>query len=410
MSFILLYFMTMVQAKKKFKKIELRDENYLWRRESIAENIDEDLNSGKLFSLDTEILLNSRNNLGCKKKNYGNTIQKKHKPKYLNKNNVNTSIIKRSLKKARNVNQDELDIWGNSVPDLFNVNSQINYPGELLRSKGPPIQLPHSGQSINPLESDRQDALLKSSSVSNSNVHSKNNNIFPTSSVNSFILSYYESDQVLKLTELQKYHLLNSLLNGKVLKLDSIGNLESVNNTQDQVEDNLYFRQQNNGIRKKRSEINKQIRRKKEFMFNEEKTKIKKLNKDVQNIDVIIQDIDELSCHLESRRIYLKILREQIDSARKLGVLSRIKIGRNAYKETPFRILSEVDIQSSNGSLRKLRIEDKSLSRDIVSNIYRRGLVEIPPVNDAYYGRRLQKLLRRKRRSKKIAKKSRFFN
>lgn len=124
---------------------------------------------------------------------------------------------------------------------------------------------------------------------------------------------------------------------------------------------------------------------------------------------MIIQDINELDYHLECRKVYLSILKEQIDSARKLGILSGIKVGRNSYKETPITTLSKVDINSSNGSLRKLHIEDKSPSKDAVSNIYRRGLIEVPPINDAKYGRRLQKLLRRNRRSKKITKKVRFF-
>lgn len=127
-------------------------------------------------------------------------------------------------------------------------------------------------------------------------------------------------------------------------------------------------------------------------------------------LDVLIQDIDQVNYHLESRRAYLYILKEQLDSARKSGILSKVKIGRNTYNDAPITTLSEADILSSNGSLRKLHIEDKSLSKDIISNIYRRGLTEIPPINNAQYGRRLQKLLRRNRRSRKIAKRSRFFN
>ncbi|POM83692.1 hypothetical protein CmeUKMEL1_08665 [Cryptosporidium meleagridis] len=397
----------MVQPKKKFRKIELKDEDDVWKRGSIEKNVDDSLNSGELFTFDTKLLFNSRSNLDREKKNY-DTTQKRYKLKYLSRNDAGASIPKQSLEKVRNLNLNELDIWGSSVPTSKSVNRQMNYPGELLRSKGPSIQLPHSGQSINPLKPDRQDALFRSFSVLNKNANSKNN-AFPASLVNSFISSYYESDEVIKLTEPQKYRLVNSLLNGKVLGLDSINNLELVSDTKDEIDNNLYFRQQNNGIRKKKSEINREIRRRKELMFNKEKTKIKKLNKDVQNIDMLIQDIDKFNCNLENRRIYLTILKEQIDSARRLGVLSKIKIGRNAHKENPIGALSDVDIQLSNGSLRKLRIEDKSFSRDIVSNIYRRGLIEIPPVNDAYYGRRLQKLLRRKRRSKKIVKKVRFF-
>ncbi|PPS96250.1 Uncharacterized protein GY17_00001733 [Cryptosporidium hominis] len=399
--------MTMVQPKKKFRKIKLQDENDVWKRGSIEKNIDDSLNSGKLFTFDTKILFNSRSNLDRKKKNC-DTIKKRCKLKYFNKDGADASMSKQPLEKVRNLNPNELDIWGSSVSTSKSVNSRMNYPGELLRIKGPSIQIPHSGQSINPSEPDRQDALLRSSSVLNINANGRNN-AFPASLVNSFISSYYESDQVIKLTEPQKYHLVNSLLNGKVLGLDSIADLELVSDTKDEIDNNSYSRQQNNGIRKKKSEINREIRRKKELMFNKEKTKIKKLNKDVQNMDMLIQDIDEFSCNLENRRIYLTILKEQIESARRLGVLSKIKIGRNTHKENPIGTLSEVDIQSSNGSLRKLHIEDKSFSRDIVSNIYRRGLIEIPPANDAYYGRRLQKLLRRKRRSKKIVKKVRFF-
>lgn len=127
-------------------------------------------------------------------------------------------------------------------------------------------------------------------------------------------------------------------------------------------------------------------------------------------LDIVIQDIDEVNYQLESRRTYLSILQEQLNSAKRSGILSKVKIGRNTYKEVPMTTLSEADILSSNGSLRKLHIENKSLSKDIISNIYRKGLTEIPPINDAQYGRRLQKLLRRNKRTKKIAKKSRFFN
>ncbi|OII72091.1 uncharacterized protein cubi_01424 [Cryptosporidium ubiquitum] len=398
----------MVQTKKKFKKIALGDDIDVCERELIGKNIDDTLSSGKLFTFDNEIPLDLCNNLNHQGKNFNHTIQKVNNKEPLNKKNAKSSLQKRSFRKICSVNKDELDIWGDSIPDLDIIKSSMNYPSKLLKSKGPSIQLPHSGQSINPLESDRQDVLFKSFSVLNASTLSKNSNNLSTSLVNSFISNYYEPSEVLNLTETQKYYLVNSLLKGKILKLGSIDNLELIKDTQD--EDNIsYTQRRNNGIRKKRSEINKEIRRKKELVLKEEKTIIKKLNKDIQNIDIIIQDIDRFDCHLESRKIYLSILREQIDSAKRLGILSKIKIGRNTYKEIPIRTLSKVDIQSSNGSLRKLHIENKSLSKDIVSNIYRRGLTEIPPVNDAQYGRRLQKLLRRNRRSKKITKKVRFF-
>lgn len=73
-----------------------------------------------------------------------------------------------------------------------------------------------------------------------------------------------------------------------------------------------------------------------------------------------------------------------------------------------YTLLKE-DVQSSSGSLRKLSIKDRSLSKSVISNIYRKGLVEIPPISDCHYGRRLSKLLRRTRRSRKVSKRVRFF-
>lgn len=274
----------MVQAKKKFKKIVLGDDVDSWKRQLIGKNIHDTLNSGELFTLDNQILPNSSSNLNYEENDSNNTVKKVHTKKSFSNNCVKNSTNLCLLKKNRSFNDDELDIWKDSISNLDISNTHVNYPGELLKSKGPSIQLPHSGQSINPLESDRQDALFKSFSVSNASIFNKNKNIFPTSLINSFISNYYESDEILNLTESQKYYLTNSILNGKILKLDSIGNIELIKDAQNEKDIILYSSRQSNGIRKKKSEINREIRKKKELIFNEEKAKIKKLNKDIQNI------------------------------------------------------------------------------------------------------------------------------
>lgn len=271
----------MVHYKKKFKKILQEDDSNTWKRESIAKCIDDNLSSGKLFTLDTQILSNLRQNLNSVDKNPQNIIRKVERKDLINKRNVNNRVNERSLKKICSFNNDELDIWGDSINNLESKNS--SNAGERLRTKGPSIRLPHSGQSINPLESDRQDALYKLSSISNTGVIGKYNRI-PTSLINSFISNYYESEEVLKLTESQKYLLVNSLLNGNILKLDSIKDSKPIQNSQEEEDKSLYFRKESFGVRKKRSKINKENLRRKEIIFKEEKEKVKKLNKDVQNI------------------------------------------------------------------------------------------------------------------------------
>lgn len=271
----------MVHSKKKFRKILLESEDDTWKRESIARCIDDSLSSGKLFTLDTEILSNLRYSLNFRNNDHQNVVRKVRKKDSINKSCATNGVNERSLKKICSLNNDELDIWGDSIVNL-EVKSASS-PGERLRIKGPSIQLPRSGQSINPLESDRQDALYKLSSVSNAGFIGKYNKI-PTSFVNSFISNYYESEDVLRLTESQKYLLVNSLLNGEILNIDSIKKLKYIQNVKGKEDENLYFRRENFGTRKKRSEVNKENRRKKEILFKKEKEKVKKLNKDVQNI------------------------------------------------------------------------------------------------------------------------------
>ncbi|KAJ1610315.1 hypothetical protein OJ253_1180 [Cryptosporidium canis] len=393
----------MVNYKKKFRKISQETGYSDWNDESLSNNIGESLSSGNLFTLDSGILSSLRNGLTLDKDNSKNTSGKIGRRCISNKTCVVNNTYERSLKNINKVSNKDLDIWGESISNL-EVKSNC-YPGEILRIKGPSIQLPHSGQSVNPLESDRQDAIFMSASISNALTSDNFNKANLASSVDSFISNFYEPEELLKLNDTQKYVLVKYLLNGEILKPDSDQYLETYQSVHGEGEKDFDFRKKNFGLRKKRSLVNRENRRRIEILVTEESAKIKKLNKDVQNIG-----IDETRCQLENRRAYLSILKEQLDSARKFGILSNIKIGRNAYKIAPLLTLSMADVSTSDGSLRKLHLGDTPLSKDIISNIYRRGLTEIPPINDSRYGRRLKKLLRRNMRSRKIAKRHRFFN
>ncbi|KAJ1608948.1 hypothetical protein OIY81_977 [Cryptosporidium canis] len=412
----------MVNYKKKFRKISLETGYSDWNDESLSTNIGESLSSGNLFTLDSGILSSLRNGLSLDKGNSKTTSGKIGRRCISNKTCAVNNIYERSSKNINKISNNDLDIWGESINNL-EVKSNC-YPGEILRIKGPSIQLPHSGQSVNPLESDRQDAIFMSASISNTLTSDKLNKTNLASSVDSFISNFYEPEELLKLTDTQKYVLVKYLLNGEILKPDSDQYLETDQSVHSEGDKDLDFRKKNFGLRKKRSLVNRENRRKREILVMEEGEKIKKLNKDVQNIgkfstslyyiymalDVVIRGIDETFCQLENRRAYLSILKEQLDSARKFGILSNMKVGRNAYKIAPLLTLSGADVSTSDGSLRKLHLGDTPLSKDIISNVYRRGLTEIPPINDSRYGRRLKKLLRRNMRSRKIAKRHRFFN
>ena len=97
------------------------------------------------------------------------------------------------------------------------------------------------------------------------------------------------------------------------------------------------------------------------------------------------------------------MLRNEIRLAQSRGFINKLRIGKNRYIEPTMNVYLTEDVQKSEGSLRRVHIKG-TLSSNIVSNIYKKGLVELPSVQNAQYGRRLIKILRKKRFSRKPAK------
>ncbi|KAF7459286.1 Nop53 (60S ribosomal biogenesis) protein [Cryptosporidium felis] len=392
----------MAKSKKSLKKIDLKDTVDEVKREQIERSVDTSLSSGELFTLDSGTTGIDTNPSKCtNKKN-----ESFQKTKFHNSKNLRNDTPLHILSKPNKLTPDELDIWKDSI-DVSRKSIGHNLY-ERSKIKGPSFRFPHSGQSINPLESERLHSLFRLSSLTGSEVNKKHISSQRSSMVNSYITNFYEFEKISNLSDSQKYFLINSLQNGKVIDPSSIDEHSNCD-IKSELNENVLFRNLSIGIRKRKSEINKKNRKREISLLSDKKAKIKKLNADIKSIDSIINDINEKNKNLESRNKYLSILKRQIESAKKCGIISKVKIGRNIYRDLPNATLSEYEVQSSGGSLRKLHALDNSPSMEVVSNIYRKGLLEIPPVNDANYGRRLRKVLRRNKKSRKIIKRVRYF-
>ncbi|KAH8738878.1 hypothetical protein FG386_000744 [Cryptosporidium ryanae] len=394
----------MAKSKRLFQRISIGDPIESIEDTILEKKIDSELNSGSLFIVDDEYSYKNNkepyfSQWSGKNYNYKNVIRKYN----INKiNNLNKKID--LTKKSRNISlsDDELDIWGASICSN-NKTVKRGYPGEKLISKGPSIILPSSGESLNPSEFERQNKVFQSSACEMRNLQEQNGNI-KLSLIDSLISDYYNQEDIIKLTESQKYFLFNLLQKGELIDIHKFEDLEICNYSKEELKNEQITRNKNK--RKKRYEINR-IERKKRARLQIEKEEItKKLNSDVSNIDTIIGDINNFDKNIECKRIYFSILREQLESARRVGIISKFKMGRNFYVDKPGNVLLKEDFELSNGSLRKLNILNKKPSIDIISSIYRRGLTEIPPRNDSNYGRRLSKLLRRNRKARKVSKKA----
>ncbi|KAK6589908.1 hypothetical protein RS030_193009 [Cryptosporidium xiaoi] len=395
----------MVKSKRLYKKINVENSIETIHNSILEDKVDSDLKSGLLFTIDDGYLYKS-SGLNFKKPNES-CDSKRHIRKVKNRKVINlykNVDLSRKCKKISS-NSDEFDIWGASICSNSEETVKKSYPGEKIKYKGPFITTPSSGESINPLESDRQDKVFQFSASAMKNLQQKNDN--NTHLVDTVISDHYNYDDIIKLNESQKYFLLNSIQKGELIDIDRLGEVEICNDIGEEVKNEPLRKKKNK--RRKRSDINRIERKKRARLQIEKKVNTQKLNNDVSNIDIIIGDINALDKNLECRKIYLAILREQLDSARKMGIISKFRIGRNFYVEKPKDVLLKEDLELSCGSLRKLHIFDKKPSVDIISSIYKRGLIELPPKNDSHYGRRLNKLLRRNRKARKISKKARFY-
>lgn len=269
----------MVKSNKCFRKINSEEILEAFQVGNLEKEIDNSLNSGELFSLDevadvkrsdSKKILENKSNLKLK---FKTRVSK-------NVVSLNKKTIIGETKVIRKSKQD-LDIWGDSIKASENKLIKI-YPGELFRNKCKSAFLPHPGQSVNPSDTDLKEAIFQSSSLSIKD-HSNNVNKNGLSIIDSYISSYYDSSDLLELSETQKYCLFNSIINGNLNDINLVRKLDtSVFNEEICGVDELEFKKKFK--RKRKSEINRKERRKQMLLFNEKKMLLKKLNKDVDNI------------------------------------------------------------------------------------------------------------------------------
>ncbi|EEA06015.1 uncharacterized protein CMU_017690 [Cryptosporidium muris RN66] len=405
----------MGKSKKSFKKISNSVTEELNSGFYELLKYDELLSKGLLFSLDELGIIKANrkkndklqssiesNNLENRANNFPYGWSKSHVAHVtaLAKKNHSLDICNGTTCSLK----PDLDIWKDSLDNTSKLNASHNKSLEVHKKKYQVVHIPHSGQSINPLETERQKAVILAATPIFEDYAITNDFRLGKVSLRSILLNYYEEDLLNNLSDELKVRLLLQINNGRIPDLLEIEHWKKATEEKPLVDYKFSNKHETARVckkskRKTQADRNRLIRNRNQKRVTEERILKKTLNRDVDKIG----ELEALNKRLEQKREYRDMLRNEIRFAQSRGIINKLRIGKNRYVEPTMNVYLTEDVQKSEGSLRKVHIKG-TLSNNIVSNIYKKGLVELPSVQNARYGRRLIKILRKKRLSRKPAK------
>ncbi|KAL7068021.1 hypothetical protein ACR3K2_14530 [Cryptosporidium serpentis] len=405
----------MGKSKKSFKKISDSGTEKLNNGFYELLKYDELLSKGLLFSLDelgivktnrkrNDELQNSieSNNFESRANNFPYGWSKSHVARVaaLAKKSHSLGICNGTTCSLK----PDFDIWKDSLDDTSKLNISHSKSLEVHKRKYQAVHIPHSGQSINPLETERQRAVMLAATPILEDDAITNDFKLGRISLRSVLMNYYEEDLLNNLSDELKVRLLLQINNGRIPDLLEIQHWKKIAEDRSLVDYKSSNKHEIAGVckkskRKTQADRNRFIRNRNQKRVAEERILKKTLNKDVDKIG----ELEDLNKKLEQKREYRDMLKSEVRFAQNRGVINKLRIGKNRYIEPTMNVYLTEDVQKSEGSLRRVHIKG-TLSNNIVSNIYKKGLVELPSVQNAQYGRRLIKILRKKRLSRKPAK------